>query len=166
MQFGDFTIVPIDIFFTAIILFMTIKAIFRGFIAEMMGIASIGMGIILGVLLSPVLGTFIGNNFGVSNWNRVIAFLVIFLASYLIIKIFENGLGALVDKIHLDKLDRALGLFFGIVEGIVIIIIVVFVIEVQPLIDTQKVEDESFYIQMIHRFMPEGQNFLDESLDV
>ena len=47
MQFGNFTIMPIDIFFTAVILFMTIKAIVRGFVAELMGIASVGLGILL-----------------------------------------------------------------------------------------------------------------------
>lgn len=166
MQFGDFTIMPIDIFFTAVILFMTIKAIVRGFVAELLGIASVGLGILLGVLFSALLGDFIGKKFGVSNWNQVIAFLIIFIVSYIIIKIFENGISALVDKINLEKLDRALGLFFGIVEGIVIVMIAVFIIEIQPLIDTQKFEDESFYIQLIHRFIPDGQQIMDNNIDV
>ncbi|MDC7228396.1 MAG: CvpA family protein [Spirochaetales bacterium] len=166
MQFGDFTIIPIDIFFTAIILFMTIKAIIRGFVTEVMSIAAIGLGIILGVLFSALLGDFISSKFGESNWNQVIAFLIIFLVSYIVIKIFENGLNALVDKIHLDRLDRSLGLFFGILEGIVLVMIIVFVIEVQPLINTDKVESESWYIQMIHRFVPDGETVLDEAIDV
>ena len=166
MQLGDFTIPPIDIFFTAVILFMTIKAIVRGFVTELMGIAAIGLGILLGVLFSAVLGDFIGSKFGISNWNQVIAFLIIFLVSYILIKIFENGLNSLIDKIHLDKLDRAMGLFFGIIEGVALVMIVVFIIEVQPLIDTQKVEDESWYIQLIHRFVPDGQEIINENIDV
>ena len=163
MQLGDFTIVPIDIFFTAIILFMTVKAIIRGFVTEVMSIAALGLGIILGVLFSGMLGEFIGSKFGVSNWNQVIAFLIIFLVSYIIIKIFENGLNALIEKIHLNKLDRSLGLFFGIVEGLVLVIIIVFVIEVQPIFDTQKLESESWYINMIHRVVPDGQEILEEN---
>lgn len=166
MQLGDFTILPIDIFFSAVILFMTIKAIVRGFVSELMGIAAIGLGIMLGVLFSGLLGAFIGKQFGESNWNQVIAFLIIFLVSYILIKIFENGLNALVEKIHLDKLDRSLGLFFGIIEGIVLVVIMVFIIEVQPLINTEKVEDESWYIQTIHRFVPDGEKLIEENLDV
>ena len=166
MQLGDFTIVPIDIFFTAIILFMTIKAIVRGFVTEIMSIAAIGLGIILGVLFSGLLGEFIGSKFGQSNWNQVIAFLIIFLVSYIVIKIFENGLNSLIDKIHLDKLDRSLGLFFGIIEGVVLVIIIVFIIEVQPIFDTQKVESESWYMNMIHRVVPDGQELLDENINV
>ncbi len=166
MQFGDLTIMPIDIFFSAIILFMTIKAIIRGFVTEVMSIAAIGLGILLGVLFSAMLGDFIGQKFGVSNWNQVVAFLIIFLVSYLLIKIFENGLNSLIDKIHLDKLDRSLGLFFGIIEGAAIVMIVVFIIEVQPLFNTEKIETESWYIQMIHRFIPDGREILDETIDV
>lgn len=166
MQFGDFTILPIDIFFTAIILFMTIKAIVRGFVTEVMGIAAIGLGIILGVLFSGLLGSVLSRQFGESNWNQVIAFLIIFLVSYIIIKIFENGLNALVDKINLDRLDRSLGLFFGIVEGVVLVMIFVFIIEVQPIFDTEKVESESWYMQMIHRFVPDGRQILNENIDV
>ena len=44
--------------------------------------------------------------------------------------------------------------------------IIVFIIEVQPLIDTKKVEDESWYIQMIHRFVPDGQEIIDGRVDV
>ena len=166
MQFGDFTILPIDIFFAAIVLFMTIKAIVRGFVTEIMGIAAIGLGIILGVLFSGLLGSFIGQHFGESNWNQVIAFLIIFLVSYIIIKIFENGLNALVDKIHLDKLDRSLGLFFGIIEGVVLVIIIIFIIEVQPIFDTQNVEAQSWFFRMLHRFVPTGQEILNEGINV
>jgi membrane protein required for colicin V production len=165
MQFGDLTVMPIDVFFTIVILFMTIKAIIRGFVSEFMGLAGIGLGVLLGVLFSSLLGNFISENFGHSNWNQVIAFLIIFLVSYVLIKVFENGLNALVDKINLDKLDKSLGLFFGIIEGIALVMIMVFIIEVQPLINTEKVEADSWYIQTIHKFMPDGQVLLDETMD-
>ncbi|MBI9106896.1 MAG: CvpA family protein [Spirochaetales bacterium] len=165
MQFGDFTILPIDVFFTIIILFMMIKAIVRGFVTEFMGLAGFGMGILFGVLFSALLGDFISSNFGHSNWNQVIAFLLIFLVTYVLIKVFENGLNALIDKINLDKLDKSLGLFFGIIEGAALVMIIVFVIEIQPLINTEKIESESWYIQTIHKFMPDGQTLIDETLD-
>ncbi len=166
MQFGDLTIMPVDIFFSAIVLFMTVKAIIRGFVTEVMSIAAIGMGILLGVLFSGFLGEFISKKFGESNWNQVIAFLIIFIVSYVIIKIFENGLNALVDKIHLDKLDRSLGLFFGIIEGIALVMIIVFIIEVQPIFDTTKIENDSWFIQTLHKFVPDGKTILDETIDV
>ncbi len=130
-----------------------------------MGLAGIGVGILLGVLFSSLLGTFISNNFGHSNWNQVIAFLIIFLVSYLLMKIFENGLNALVDKINLDKLDKSLGLFFGIIEGVALVMIIVFVIEVQPLINTERIESDSWFIQTIHKFMPDGQTIINDTLD-
>jgi membrane protein required for colicin V production len=145
---------------------MTIKAIVRGFVTEILGLAAIGLGILLGILFSATLGEFISNNFGESNWNQVIAFLIIFIVSYVVIKIFENGLNALIEKIHLEKLDKSLGLFFGIIEGVALVMIIVFVIEVQPLIDTQKVEQESWYIQMIHRFVPDGKTVIDDKLKI
>ena len=165
MQFGDFTVLPIDVFFTVVVLFMTIKAIVRGFVKEFLGLAAIGMGILLGVLFSPLLADFISDNFGHSNWNQVIAFLVIFLVAYILIKIFENGLNALVDKINLEKLDKSLGLFFGIVEGFALVMIIVFIIEVQPIFNTEKLESESWYIQMIHKVLPDGETIINETMD-
>ncbi len=165
MQFGSFVITPIDIFFTLIILFLTIKAIIRGFITEFMGLAGIGAGIVLGAFFSPVLADFISKNFGHSSWNQIIAFLIIFLVSYIVIKIFENGLNALVDKIHLDKLDRSLGLFFGIIEGIAVVIIIVFIIEIQPFFNTEKVESESWYVQMVHKFLPDGEKYIEDTIN-
>ena len=72
----------------------------------------------------------------------------------------------LVDKINLDRLYRSLGLFFGIVEGVVLVMIFVFIIEVQPIFDTEKVERESWYMQMINRFVPDGRQILNENIDV
>ncbi|MDC7125398.1 MAG: CvpA family protein [Spirochaetales bacterium] len=164
MQIGNIFVPAIDLFFTAIVLFMTIKAIIKGFVSEVMGIASIGAGLILGVLFSPLLGSFIETQFGITNWSQVIAFLVIFLVCYLLTKIFENGITALINKIHLNKLDRALGMFFGILEGLVIIIIIIFIIQVQPFFDTTNIEHNSFYIQMLHQFMPDGEQVLDEAI--
>ena len=165
MTFGDFTVMPIDVFFTIIILFMTIKAIVRGFVREFLGLAAVGLGILLAVLFSAMLGDFISANFGHSNWNQLIAFLIIFLVSYLLIKVFENGLNALIDRINLERLDRSLGLFFGLLEGAAIVMIIVFVIEVQPFFNTEQIEADSWYIQTIHKFMPDGETIIKETLD-
>lgn len=166
MQIGSYTFVPIDIVFTLIILVMTIKAIFRGFVSEFMGIAAVGFGILFGIVFSSSLGLFISQRFGIVNWSQIIAFLAIFIATYFIIKMLEKGISTIIDKINLDKLDRSLGLFFGIIEGLVVVLLIVFIIQIQPVFDTTKIETESIYFQNIQKFLPQGKTLLDNKINV
>ncbi|WP_394701363.1 CvpA family protein [Marispirochaeta aestuarii] len=66
-----------------------------------------------GILFSAAGGDFLAGVFGDSPWNRVIAFLAIFLSVYLILKIAEGLLYRLIEAVHLENLDRALGFFWG-----------------------------------------------------
>ncbi len=164
MDIGSFHVLPIDIFFTIVILFMTIKAIVRGFVTEFMSLAAVGLGIILGALLSGPLGEFISQKFGHTNWNQVIAFLLIFLVTYILTKIFENGLNALVNKINLDKLDKSLGLFFGLAEGFALVVIMLFIINIQPLFNVEKVKAESWYYNSFQQFIDDGSSAIEETI--
>ncbi len=125
-------IAPLDIIFLVIVGISSIRTAMRGFVAEVMSFAAVVGGVAAAVLLSGRVGAYLGTHFGVSVWNKVIAFLGVFLVCYLLIKIFERGLYRVVDGIHLDKLDRALGFFLGIAEGLLVVVVIVLILQVQP----------------------------------
>lgn len=125
-------IAPLDIVFLAIVGVSSIRTAMRGFVAEVMSFAAVVGGVAAAVLLSGKVAAYIGTHYGVSVWNKVVAFLGIFLLCYLLIKIFERGIYRVVDGINLEKLDRALGFFLGVAEGLLVVVVIVLILQVQP----------------------------------
>lgn len=123
---------PLDIFFLALIGVASIRAAYRGFVAEVMSVASLVVGIGAAVLLSGRAAALIAQKMGPSVWNKVIAFLVIFILAYLIVKTVERWLEGAVESLSLGGLDHALGFFLGIAEGLLFVAVIVLVLQIQP----------------------------------
>lgn len=147
-------IAPLDIIFLVIVGISSIRTAIRGFVAEIMSFAAVVGGIAAAVLLSGRVAAYIGSHYGVSVWNKVIAFLGIFLVCYLVIKIFERGIYRIVDGINLERLDRALGFFLGIAEGLLVVIIIVLILEVQPFFKMEPTLHESRAATLIMKLFP------------
>ncbi|WP_319562374.1 CvpA family protein [Marispirochaeta sp.] len=144
----------LDYVFGAVILVMVVRCLIKGFIAEIVAVAAIGGGIIGGILFSGAGGELLSGVLGDSFWNRVIAFLVIFLAVYLVLKIAEGLLYRLIEAVNLENLDRALGFFWGLGEGLVLSILLLLILETQPFVDTRRIIDESLFAQFIEEVLP------------
>jgi membrane protein required for colicin V production len=155
---NNIPLVPVDIFFIIVILFFTIRCIIKGFITELMSVASVVGGITAGFFFAPALSAAIDKYIGVSGWNRLISFLIIFLTVYIILKVIERGFYSLMERVSLEKLDRSLGLFLGLFEGLMIVIIIITVIDVQPLVPPEKILSGSLiaeYARKIIILIPE-----------
>ena len=151
---------PLDIVFSIIIIGMAVRCALKGFIAEFMAVASVLGGLIIGFLLFNPVAAFMEHYVGPFYLSSVVAFLVVFLVVYLIIKIFENALYKLVDKINLENLDRALGLFLGLIEGAVLVLLIIFILAVQPIADLSALLADSFIGSIGLRMLPLFQEHL------
>ena len=149
-------IVPMDIVFAVIILVAAVRCTFKGFIAEIMTMASIILAIGAALLFSGLLSGYLESIMGESVWNGVISFLIIFLVVYLIVKLLEGSLHKLIEKIELEKLDQALGFFLGVIEGILVITVFVLVLDIQPFFDTVALLKESFIASLLLKVLPVG----------
>lgn len=160
------SISPLDILFIAIFLIASIRCIIRGFVAEILTFASVFGGIIASLIFHKMLGNLFNDIFGVSAWNPFIAFLVIFLVVYLIFKLLEKVLHDAVEKVELEKLDQSLGLFLGIVEGLFLIIAIIFLLKIQPFFEVGTLVEDSFFGGIITSILPENFFILPESNSV
>lgn len=116
----------IDILFGVIILVTTIRCIMKGFVAEALSMAAVILGILIAVIFAGQAAKLIDKLIAPSPWNQLAAFLILFLLVYLVIKIIQNALHTVFEKLHLDKLDKALGLFLGLVEGVLLVAVLLF----------------------------------------
>jgi len=144
----------IDLVFLIIILIAVIRGVFRGFIREIMAVSSVFLGILLAVLFSGVVSLYLIPVLGDTIWNQVIAFLAIFIVVYLLVKLFEAGLNSLIEKIQLENLDRALGFFLGLIEGMLLVFLLLFGLQIQPFFDFQDLLQSSFIYGLVAPFFP------------
>jgi membrane protein required for colicin V production len=93
-----------------------------------------------------------------------VAFLVLFVLTYLLVKLLESLLHGLVERIQIEKLDQALGFFLGLVEGFLLLAVLVFVLRVQPLFEVDQLFAGSFLADLMQRLIPVGAQFIEEKL--
>ncbi len=149
---------PLDIVFIVLIAAGAIRCAFKGFISEVMSFAALILGIVAAVFFSKAGAGLIDTYVGFSNWNQIIAFLAIFLVVYLVVKLIEGILHRLLDKIHLERLDRVLGFFLGFVEGALVVVLLVYLMRVQPIFDLQSLLDSSGIARFVLDIIPVAAN--------
>ena len=145
---------PLDVVFLVLVAVAAIRCTFRGFITEVLSMAAILLGIAGAVVFSKYGATLIDEYVGYSSWNQVVAFLIIFLLVYLIVKLVEKMLHRILEKIHLDRLDRALGFFLGLAEGALAVILIVHLLQIQPVIDLGETLDKSVVSRFVLDLVP------------
>jgi len=117
----------LDIIFIAIIGLLAVRGVFRGFVEEIMSMASLILGVLAAVFLYHPVGKLIGSYLPNSVFPDVIGFLVVFLVTYLLVKILEKIFQDIMENVNLEGLDRALGFLLGIVEGLLVVCFILIV---------------------------------------
>jgi membrane protein required for colicin V production len=116
--------------------------------------AAIILGIAGAVFLSGPISAAIEKNFGFGMWSQIIAFLGCFVVIYIIIKILENVIQKIFDKLNLEKLDKALGFILGLLEAFLVIAVLVFLLSWFTWIPNLKeLLQESFIARFISPFL-------------
>ncbi len=144
----------IDYIFLAIIGVLSIRGVFRGFITELLSMAALILGLAGAVMFSKRGAYLLEKIWGVSGWNQVVAFLFIFIVVYATVKLFENLLHNLFVNLNLEKLDRALGFFWGLGEGILVTLIILFILNWQPFFDLHALVKGSFFAKLLLPLLP------------
>jgi len=133
----------LDIIFIVITLVAVIRCVYRGFIAEVLSVAALLFGIAGAVLLARPVSRLIMEYTKIENAAMVIAFLGVFIIIYIVVKISEGLIHRLFEALHLEKLDRALGFFLGLIEGVLVCAVIVFILSAQPFFDVGDLLSES-----------------------
>jgi membrane protein required for colicin V production len=145
----------IDIIFIALILIFTVRCFVKGFISELMSMASVILGLLAALYFYKKGGELVRSRFmpDMEILPEVIAFIALFLIVFIAVKIVESMLKEIIEGIRLGGADRFLGIFFGIAEGIVVVSLVLFVFSIQPLFDPGPFFEESFFAKILLPFI-------------
>lgn len=150
----------IDVVFTVIVFVFAIMATTHGFLKELFGKLAIIAGIVVAVLfsskLSPHMEKFINNQ----AVCIVLAFILLFIAAFLLVKIIQTLIGSVMDGDILKSLDRVLGFVLGALEGLFIVCAILILVCAQPWFELSVVTDGSFYYKVLAKFIQGPVNYL------
>ena len=141
----------IDIIFIALLVIFTVRCAIKGFISEIMSMASIVLGLLAALYFYKNGGEFVRIKFmpGMKIIPEIIAFVSLFLIVFVVIKILEIMLKEIIEGVRLGGADRFLGIFFGVAEGIVVISLVLFILRIQPLFNPGPLFSNSFFAKLL-----------------
>ena len=156
----------IDIVFLGIIGISALRCGVRGFISEVLSIAAVIIGILSAIFFFRNGAVFVRDQFmpEVKVVPEIIAFLMIFVIAFAIVKIVEITLKNIIEGIRLGGLDRLLGFIFGFAEGLVIVCLLLFLLSIQPFFDSRVILEKSLFAEILLPFIMGTKEELTEAL--
>jgi membrane protein required for colicin V production len=141
----------LDIVFVILIFLLSVRCFFRGFITELMSMASLVLGLLAAFLFHKPASAFIAEKWLPDSTilADIIATAALFIIVFAAIKILERIIQDIISAVDLGGLDRLIGLLFGLVEGVLLVTMIVWVISIQPLFDPQPLLDSSVIARIL-----------------
>ncbi|MGI6466383.1 MAG: CvpA family protein [Sphaerochaetaceae bacterium] len=148
LAIGPYNFNIVDLIIIGIAFLAAVVGSVRGFAREFSSRAGFLIGIIIALYFAKNVQTLIIKNFDLPLiWSTLIAFLVLFAAGYLIIMIIGNLLEKTLDALGLKWLDRFLGLVLGVVELLIVVGLVVYLLNLQSVVNLRPYLDNSVIVK-------------------
>jgi membrane protein required for colicin V production len=150
-------IAVIDIVFVVLALILTVRCALRGFVEELLSMASVVLGLLAALFFYKNGAAFIAEKFmpDIKIFPEILAFIAIFLIVFILIRILARILKDIVEGIRLGGVDRFLGILFGLVEGLIVISLILVVLTIQPLFDPAPILEKSVFADLLRSLIPE-----------
>lgn len=122
----------IDIAIIAVIALSAVIGFFRGFLREALGLATWVVAFWLAFVLATPTAGYLESWIHVDSARLAAAFALIFIVVLILGAIFNYLLGRLISSTGFAGTDRALGIVFGVVRGVAVLILLVLLAGVTP----------------------------------
>ncbi|KAA9132063.1 CvpA family protein [Marinihelvus fidelis] len=124
---------PADIFLLAVIGLSLLVGLLRGFVREVFALAVWGLAFLVGYQYAGGVAEWISPQVSLPSMRLALAFGGLFVATLLVGGLVTYLLGQLVDKTGLTGTDRLLGGVFGLVRGVLLVVLLIAVAGFTPL---------------------------------
>ena len=139
---------PLDIALLVVIALLAIHGAAAGFVNEFFSKLAVLAGCAAAVLFFRKGAPLAEQITGLDSVSGIIAFLAIFIAVYFVIKIVQRIAKGITFNPSINALDRALGIFLGAAEGLLVAAVVVVFLVQQPFFDASSLLAESFFAEL------------------
>jgi membrane protein required for colicin V production len=117
----------LDWIFIVLLAILGVRCMARGFVAEILSVASVLGGLLAGLLLYKPAGELFvswGLTAEPAALPGVLGFAAAFLIVYLVVKLVERLLKEGIEEAELGGIDRFFGLVLGLAEGLIVVALV------------------------------------------
>lgn len=120
----------LDWVFVIVLALLGIRCMMRGFIAEVLSVAAVLVGLVASLFLYKTVGQLYvawGLKPATGFLPPFLGFASVFLLAFLVVKIIERLLREGIEAAELGGVDRAVGLVLGLAEGLLVVSIILVV---------------------------------------
>lgn len=115
----------VDLVIIGIVFFSAIVSLLRGFVKEVISLASWVLAFWVSVVFSSQLAPLLPASIELPSIRLAVAFVVLFLLTLIVGAVINFLLSQLVKKTGLSGTDRSVGMIFGIVRGVLLVTVLV-----------------------------------------
>jgi membrane protein required for colicin V production len=115
----------LDWLLALIVLFSVLSGASEGFVRGLVGLASLVVGLVVAARGYHALGAWLGSFIHSSDVAHAVAFLLLFMLVVVAGSVLSGVIERLLRDVGLSWFDRLLGLFFGVIRGIIVDAVVV-----------------------------------------
>ncbi|PKL03062.1 MAG: colicin V production protein [Spirochaetae bacterium HGW-Spirochaetae-9] len=130
----------------------------RGFAMEFSSRAGFLVGFVVALVFARLGASLVSDTFDLPIlWSTLIAFIVFFIIGYVLMMMVGSLLDRTLDAMGLDWLDRLLGMVLGVVEVVVVVAFIVYLLELQNVVNLDAYLDPSVITsRFIRPLTPKG----------
>ena len=141
----------IDFIFIGLIGLFMIRCYLKGFISEFLSMAAVLLGFFAALYFYKNGAEYIRMQFmpDVKTFPEILAFIALFIIVFLIVKILETIIKGIIEGVNLGGANRFLGIIFGLAEGLLVVSLLLFLLNIQPLFDPTQIFEDSFFANLI-----------------
>jgi membrane protein required for colicin V production len=156
----------IDIVFLVLIAISALRCALRGIVSELMSMAALVLGLLAAIFTFRKTAELIRGKFvpDVKALPEIISFVAVFLIVFAVIKICETVLKDIIERIQLGGVDRFFGFFLGVAEGLVVVCLLLFLITIQPFVESDLILGSSYFANLLMPFIIGTRKELMESV--
>jgi membrane protein required for colicin V production len=122
----------LDWIFVVIVALLAIRCMVKGFVAEVLSVAGVLVGVLSGLFLYKTMARLFVS-WGLKGqpeiFPDILGFAAAFLVAFLVVMIVERLLEEGIEAARLGGVDRALGLVLGLAEGLVLVSLVLVIMD-------------------------------------
>lgn len=149
----NFTFTAFDWILSGLILIFAFSGLAKGFANNVLGKLAFILGVVFACLFYAKIAVVFFKGTESVALKNALSFLLIFIAVFLIVKIVQGIISKIFAWQPLKSLDRTLGFFFGIIEGLAVVWLILFLLSIQPFFSAENLIRGSFYQNLINNFM-------------
>lgn len=133
---GPYVFNVVDVVIVSIAFLAAVVGAVRGFAMEFSSRAGFLVGFVIALIFARLGASLVVETFDLPLlWATLISFTVFFIVGYIIMMIVGSLLDRTLEAMGLDWLDRLLGLVLGVIEVFVVVAFIIYLLELQKVID-------------------------------